>query len=215
MTRAIAVLRPEPGNAATAAAIEAAGGRALRLPLFRVAPVAWQPPDAARYDALLLTSANAVRHAGVLPPALAALPVLAVGDATARAARDAGLTVTQVGAGGAAALAQSVDAGTRVLRLAGRERTALAGIDTITVYAADPLSGIDAAALAGSVAMLHSARAARHLAALIPPAGRAGIAIAAISAAVCDAAGGGWQRAESTDTPDDARLVPLALHLAD
>ena len=40
MTRPLAVLRPEPGNAATTQAIEALGRRAIRLPLFRVMPLA-------------------------------------------------------------------------------------------------------------------------------------------------------------------------------
>jgi uroporphyrinogen-III synthase len=36
MTRSLAVLRPEPGNAATAARIEARGLTAIRLPLFEM-----------------------------------------------------------------------------------------------------------------------------------------------------------------------------------
>ena len=43
--RRIAVLRPEPGNARTAAAVEAMGFAAIRLPLFAVVPLAWTVPD--------------------------------------------------------------------------------------------------------------------------------------------------------------------------
>ena len=49
MSRPIAVLRPEPGNGATVAAIEAAGGMAIRLPLFAAAPVASDAGDASRW----------------------------------------------------------------------------------------------------------------------------------------------------------------------
>ncbi len=80
----LAVLRPEPGNAATAARIAAAGARTIRLPLFAVGPLAWTPPDPAVHDALLLTSANAVRQAGPGLAGYRTLPVHAVGAAPAR-----------------------------------------------------------------------------------------------------------------------------------
>ena len=67
MTRPIAVLRPEPGNAATADRIAALGLAAIRLPLFEVRALDWAPPDPAGFDALLLTSANAPRLAGPGP----------------------------------------------------------------------------------------------------------------------------------------------------
>src|SRR5690242_6691986 len=97
MSRAVAVLRPEPGNAATAAAIEALGLTAIRLPLFEIHAIDWAPPDATRFDALLLTSANAARHAGQGLAGFRSLPVHAVGEATAAAAREAGLEVVAVG----------------------------------------------------------------------------------------------------------------------
>ena len=104
MTRRLAVLRPEPGNSATAARIVAAGFDAVRLPLFAVEPLAWTAPDPGEYDALLLTSANAVRHAGTALDRLRGVPVVAVGQATANAARAAGLTVAITGDGDAAAV---------------------------------------------------------------------------------------------------------------
>ncbi|MDF7777515.1 uroporphyrinogen-III synthase, partial [Sphingomonas sp. AOB5] len=104
MSRAIAVLRPEPGNRVTAIAIEARNGRAIRLPLFAAGPVAWAAPDAQDYDALIVTSANAMRHGGPGLVRLLELPVWAVGKATAEAARRAGFTVDGVGNAGSAAL---------------------------------------------------------------------------------------------------------------
>ena len=101
MSRAVAVLRPEPGNAATAAAIEAAGLTAIRLPLFEIHAIDWTPPDVTRFDALLLTSANAVRalaDRGVVAQ-YAQLPVLAVGDRTAQEAEEAGFGKVSSAAG--------------------------------------------------------------------------------------------------------------------
>lgn len=209
MKRALAVLRPEPGNAATAARIEALGLRALRLPLFAVRPVAWAPP-AGNYDALLLTSANAVRHAGAGLATVRHLPVRAVGAATAAAARAAGLTVAATGTSDAAAIAAG---GGRLLHLAGRDRVALPGVDAVTVYAAEPVE-VDAGVLPATVALLHSARAAARLAELVAPDLRETMRVAALSPAVAAASGGGWARILSAEAPTDSALVALAAGLA-
>ena len=224
MSRAVAVLRPEPGNAATAAAIEALGLTAIRLPLFEVHAIDWTPPDVTRFDALLLTSANAPRHAGPRLAALRGLPVHAVGDATAAAARSAGLEVVAVGDRDATALVAAAAASgvRRGLLLGGRDR-ALAShpiiAEAIAVYASDPVAvpveALDQ--LAGSVVLLHSARAARRVADLIDRAGidRRTVRLAAISAAAADAAGGDWEHIAAAATPDDAALTALACALAD
>jgi uroporphyrinogen-III synthase len=34
------------------------------MPLFAIVPLDWTAPDPAQFDGLVLTSANAVRHAG-------------------------------------------------------------------------------------------------------------------------------------------------------
>lgn len=220
--RAIAILRPEPGNRAMAVAIEATGRTAIRLPLFETRPVAWQAPDPAAFDALILTSANAVRHGGHGLSGLIALPVHAVGEATAEAARRAGFTVAATGSGGAAELVAAAErAGVRrALLLAGRERMLDAGgivAQAITVYASDPLPvPPDAAArLRGSVALVQSARAGARLAAIVAPGDRAGIAVAAVGAAAAEAAGSGWERVVIAPRPAPAALIDAALALAD
>ncbi len=202
--RAIAILRPEPGNRAMAVAIEATGRTAIRLPLFETRSVAWQAPDPAAFDALILTSANAV------------------GEATAEAARRAGFTVAATGSGGAAELVAAAErAGVRrALLLAGRERMLDAGgivAQAITVYASDPLPvPPDAAArLRGSVALVQSARAGARLAAIVAPGDRAGIAVAAVGAAAAEAAGSGWERVVIAPRPAPAALIDAALALAD
>ncbi len=208
MTRAIGVLRPEPGNAATADRIEALGRRALRLPLFAVVPIAWSPPDPARYDSLLLSSANAVRHGGAGLAALTALPVHTVGESTAAAARAAGFRVVAVGESGVAAMHPPG----RVLRLVGREHRDFAGADTIVVYASDPLDP-DLSALEGELALVHSARAARVLAERV--ADRSTISLVAIADAAAAAAGDGWRHIVVADRPTDAGMIAAALALAD
>lgn len=212
MTRPLAVLRPEPGNATTAARIVALGHRAIRLPLFAGRAIDWSLPDPARFDALLLTSANAVRLGGELPR----LPVFAVGEATAAAARMAGLEVVHTGTGNAATLIAEAEArGIRhAVSLAGRDRTIARGgmvAEVIAVYAMEPVP-VAPHRLAGSVALLHSARAARRLAGLVDP---ATIRIAAISAAVADAAGPGWDAVAIAASPDDRALIAAAIALAD
>lgn len=210
MTRPLAVLRPEPGNAATAARIEAAGLRAIRLPLFAVVPVAWQAPDPADYDALLVTSANAIRHGGRGLDRLRGLPVYAVGEATAAVARSAGFEVQEVGAAGVEAIVAR-SGGARLLHLVGRDRVD-AGIAAVTVYASDPLP-VDPAPLLGSVALVHSARAAARLGEIAPD--RARIALAAISGTAAEAAGAGWAAVAVAAAPTDAALIAAARALAD
>ncbi len=218
MSRPLAVLRPEPGNAATAAAIEAAGRRAIRLPLFDIVPLAWTAPPVEDHDALILTSANAVRHAGVALARYAPLPVHAVGAATAAAARAAGLRVVATGVADGRALLDAAQAGgvTRGLLLTGRERAVAdhpALSDIRAVYAADAVDRVDVARLVGSVALVHSVRAAAWLAALV--AARGEIAVAALSAAVAASLGTGWRGVAVATVPTDAATIAAACTLAD
>ncbi|MBN2970620.1 uroporphyrinogen-III synthase [Roseomonas aeriglobus] len=208
MTRALAVLRPEPGNGATAARIEALGHVALRLPLFAIRPLDWNAPDPADFDSLVLSSANAVRAGGPDLARLLPLPVHAVGRATALAAEAAGFTVAAVGEGGVDAL----DPPGRVLRLVGRDHRASSAARTIVVYASEGLTP-DLSALVDATALLHSPRAAARLADRV--ADRSRVAIAAISAAALAAAGPGWRMTAVADRPTDAALIAAALTLAD
>ena len=221
MSRAIAVLRPEPGNAQTAAAIEAAGGRAIRLPLFEARPMPWTAPDPAGHDAMILSSANAIRHGGAGLARLRSLPVLAVGAATAAAARDAGFRVIATGDGGIeAVMAAAQAAGVRhALHLTGLDhRPGDPGViaDTLCVYESAALSVGEeqAAQLNGAMALVHSARAGKALAAL-PGIDRATIAIAAISKGAAEVVGRDWQQVAVALHPRDDALIALALRLAD
>lgn len=224
MSRPIAVLRPEPGNRVTASAIEGGGRIAIRLPLFVTRPIAWPIPDPAAHDALILTSANALRHGGPGLANLLDLPVHAVGRATAAAARRAGFDVVAIGeAGSDALLALSETMGVRrALHLGGRERRVEAGgpvARAIAVYASEPLDIPDPAlaSLRGSVALVHSPRAGARLGELVDKTGpgRPTIRIAAISARAAEAAGPGWDAVAVARSPDDEALLDAANRLAD
>jgi uroporphyrinogen-III synthase len=220
MGKPIAVLRPEPANRVTAAAIEARGRTAIRLPLFEARPAAWTPPDPADFDALIITSTNALRHGGAGLAQLLGLPLYAVGQASAEAGRRMGFHLAGTGrAGSAELLALAEAAGVRrALHLAGRERTIAPGgivAEIVTVYASNPVavSPEQAARLNGSVALVQSARAGARLAELV--ADRSGIAIAAISRAAVAAAGTGWERVVTAASVDSEALIDAAIALAD
>ena len=211
-SRRALVLRPEPGNARTVASVRAAGLEAVGVPLFAVRAVAWSVPDPAGVDALLLTSANAVRLAGAGLRSLAHLPVVAVGEVTAAAARAADLTVAVTGRDDAAAAAAAGNFA-RLLHLAGREHVAVPGSERAIVYASDemPVARDALAPAVGGVVLLHSARAAARFASLAADLPRGSIALAAISAKVAAAAGAGWRRVVVADAPNDAALVAAAV----
>lgn len=127
----ILVTRPEPGAARTARALGAAGFEPVVVPFTEIVPLAVAQPvaaDAARCDAVAVTSANAVSHlSDDLFDALRDKPVFAVGDATMRAARERGFANVISADGAAEDLAELIDRGidrtARIGYLCGRVRT--------------------------------------------------------------------------------------------
>jgi uroporphyrinogen-III synthase len=89
---AVLVTRPRPDDEATASALRARGFEVLLAPMLRFEPVAFHDDEEARYGAVIVTSANAVRgiqsHLAGSP--LLKLPLFTVGEHTAAAARHAG-----------------------------------------------------------------------------------------------------------------------------
>lgn len=101
------VTRPEPEAERTAAALRARGHSVLVSPLLRLAPAEEMRLYQEAWAGVLITSANALKV--LTPPeieALAALPLLAVGQRTAEAARAAGFSDVRSADGDAAALAR-------------------------------------------------------------------------------------------------------------
>jgi uroporphyrinogen-III synthase len=220
----ILILRPEPGASATLAAARKLGLDARAFPLFAVRPLAWEPPVRDEVDALLLGSANALRHAGPALALYSGLPAYAVGETTAEAAQTAGLDVVATGRGGLQPLLSALLPNhRRLLRLAGRERIVLdpppgVAITTREVYASEPLPIPDSLpqALDGSaLVLLHSGEAAARFAQLCEErrVDRTAIALAAIGPRVSERAGEGWAQVRSAQSADDTALLALAVEM--
>lgn len=221
----LVIVRPEPGAAVTLAAARARGIEALSFPLFAVEPVSWVVPEPETFDALLIGSANSLRHGGAGLRQYRNKPTYAVGALTAQAARAAGLAVVAMGSGGMQEMFAHLAPGHRhLLRLSGRARVELSpppGVTLVerTVYDSIPLPMPDdcarllgTRALAGTVVALHSAEGAKHFAAecdrlkLSP----ARLRLAALAPRIAAAAGSGWMAVACAPTPDDVALLALA-----
>ena len=213
--RPLLVLRPEPGASATVKRARELGLEPVAAPLFEIEPLPWEAPEPGGFDALLLTSANAVRHGGSKLAKLRGLRVYAVGDATAEAARESGFDIAATGDAGIDRLLGSIEAELKLLHLCGEDRRepddCRQRITSIPVYRARPVASPDLSAAAGSIALIHSPRAARRLAELVDD--RNSIAVAAISRAAADATGSGWQVVKAAHEPTDDALLALAAEL--
>ena len=121
--------RPAADSAPLARELEAAGHRVLVAPLMAIEGLAGAALDLDGVQALLATSSNAVRAIAAHERAAAAraLPLFAVGDATARSAREAGFGEVHAAGGDVEKLAdlvreQLVPGNGRLVHVAGRER---------------------------------------------------------------------------------------------
>lgn len=214
------VLRPEPACAGTVAAARVRGLDAIAAPLFAIEPVRWEVPDPALFDGVLAGSANAFRCGGRALGLLKQLPVHAVGQRTADAARVAGFAVASTGSGGLQMLLDTLRAPQRLLRLAGEAHVALTSPVGITVtervvYRAVPLA-LSAEPMAelrrGAVVMLHSGEAARAFAAECERLGvdRSGVSVAALAPRIAEEAGPGWASIRVAKAVSDGALLELA-----
>lgn len=211
--RRLLLLRPEPGLSASMERASALGLDVVGCPLFRIEPLDWEVPDPAHYDALLLTSANAVRHAGSRLRQLAGLPVHAVGKSTAAAASDADLKVETVGYGNVSDLLAMLPSSLRLLHLAGEDHRSLDDerIDRRIVYRAAAVENAALPPLDGLVIAVHSPRAGARLAEISGE--RRLAAIATISDAAAAACGEGWEEISVASEPNDNSLLALAASL--
>lgn len=189
MTRpAVLVTRPAAESEALSAALAEAGWRPLLWPLLDVVP---RPgaPDANGVQAVILTSANAARACPASNLSAQPAHCLCVGEATARAAREAGYCGVEATGGDAEALAAAVrvrltpaDGALLFLRgeqvaadLAAMLREAGFSVREAVVYAAEAATAapeIVAAALAAgevAAAMFFSPRSSAVFARLAEP----------------------------------------------
>lgn len=216
----VLVVRPEPGLSSTMALAKDMGLNAIGYPLFEVQSCAWDCPDPGALDALLIGSANAIRHGGDALRSLRDKPVYAVGETTATTAREAGFTVADTGTGGLQNVLDTIAAPLCLLRVAGAEHVALdppAGVNIHTVIAyksvplelPEPLRPLHDL---GLTVLLHSAAAARHFDSESRRLAlqRDRIQLVVIGPRVASALGNGWRAIHVSPAPNDAAMLELA-----
>lgn len=221
MNLPLLILRPLDGALQTGRRAKEWGLHVVVDPLFVVEPIVWSGPEERAFDALLLTSANALRFGGPQLSVYRSLPVLAVGEKTAAAALGAGFHVAETGATNAQDLLGSLDIDRyrNILWLAGHDHTDLSAIDQqleiVPVYRSNAIAlGEQAkACLAGeAVILLHSARTAKHFVSELDRLGlpKSRHHVLAFSEKVAGAAGQGWKNVQTASHPDDDALLSLA-----
>jgi uroporphyrinogen-III synthase len=205
---AVLVTRPHPDGEATAAGLRAKGLDVLLAPMLRFEPVAFHDDMDARYGAVIVTSANALR--GIEPhlagSRLLKLPLFAVGEHTASAARRAGFGHVIPAHGDATSLrdlmlasvkAKALKKASTLLYLAGADLARdLAGelgergfsVVTSTTYRMNPVASLphevcDAFAANRIEAVLHYSR--RSARAFLDATRTAGVEISALAIPQC------------------------------
>src|SRR4030081_954106 len=205
---AVLLTRPHPDDEATAAALRAKGFEVMLAPMLRFEPVAFHDDGEARYGAVIVTSANALR--GIEPhlagSRLLKLPLFAVGEHTASAAYRVGFDNVIPANGDAASLRDSVLASVRakelkkastLLYLAGADLARdLAGelgergftVGTHTTHPVNPVPNLpreacDAFAASRIEAVLHYSR--RSARAFLEAARAGGVEISALAIPQC------------------------------
>jgi uroporphyrinogen-III synthase len=139
----VLLTRPADENARIAAMLEPLGARCLAWPLTRIVPLVGRLEVPEGTEAILFTSANAVRAFAAASP-VRDLPALCVGDRTAACARAEGFAEVQSAGGDAAGLARLArdSRHRRFLHPRGREAAPLAldrgRVEAPAVYAAEP-----------------------------------------------------------------------------
>ena len=229
------VTRPEPDVTATAEALRARGHDVVLEPMLRIEPLETAIPPG-RYQAVVSTSANGIRVLAGRPElaGLLNLPFLAVGVATATAARDAGFANVRVAEGDAAALgrlaAACLDPGNgpilyaaardRAGRLDAALRDAGFAVVTVVLYRAEAVAGLSPAAAAAleegrlDGVLVYSQRTAETFAACVRRAGLTGSLRGVAAFAISPAAAAplrdlGFGRIEVADRPDGDGVLAL------
>jgi uroporphyrinogen-III synthase len=227
----VLITRPRPEAAALARELEARGHQPLIQHLLAIEPLGGPPPAVDGVQAILITSANAA-------PALASLgappPVIAVGEASARAVRAAGIAQVTVAGGDATGLARHLiahlDPGEgALLHVCGAdvrpglaEPLAAAGFELRrhVVYRAVPARELAPPVVAAlrerriAAVLLFSPRTAATFAALVLrhdlAACLAGSEALCLSAAIAEAAGAvPWRRIRIAARPETEALLRL------
>jgi uroporphyrinogen-III synthase len=222
------VTRPEADAVRSAAVLRAEGHEVVLAPLLRIEPIV-ADLGPGPWSAVLITSANAVAGLAERTIDLAGLPVIAVGDRSAAAARAAGFgdVLSAAGAMGelVALVRQRLAAPQRLLHLAGADRAgdlaatlAAAGmtVETRVVYRAAVVATLPDAVAAELVAgridgvMHYSRRTAEAFLAAAAGLGEIAPAHFCLSARVAEPlAAAGARRLHIAARPDERSLLEL------
>jgi uroporphyrinogen-III synthase len=216
----IAITRAPPDNARTAERVWARGGEAVLAPLLTIVPCGYDT-NSEGAQAIIFTSSNGVR---AFPDVRGGRDrvVLAVGDVTAEAAREAGFTDVRAADGDVESLAAlahtSLDpANGKLIHIAGDHvagdlsgalRAAGFVVERRLAYASVAASALpDAFNTQLDAVTFHSARAAETFVALGAP-GAAQLTAACFSQNVADAASvASWKRLIVSPAPRDEALL--------
>ena len=218
--RRVWVTRAEAGASRTAARLTDLGFEPVVTPLLEVRLIPQDAPDLSAVAAVAFTSRNGVAAFVALTDARAC-PVFAVGDATARAAREAGFAEVRSAAGDLDALARLIrtvwtDPEAVLLHPAAREpagdlAAAVGGAATVhslPVY--DVVETRAAPPAEFDAVLVHSPRAARALAVSLPVGAAAGrLAVAISEAAAAPLAALPFAVLRIADRPDEAALFAV------
>jgi uroporphyrinogen-III synthase len=223
VSRRVAITRARPEAERTAARVRAYGAEPVLASLLTIVPCGYDTSSEGA-QALIFTSSNGVRAFPDVRSARAKI-VLAVGDATAEAARAAGFTDVRSAAGDVAALAALAKAaldpaGGKLIHIGGDHlagdlsgQLAAVGfnVERRVAYAAVTASALPEAFSAPlDIVLFHSPRAAEAFLALGAP-GAASLTAGCLSQAVAAAAGSGWRRLIVAPTPREEALLDAAL----
>ena len=217
--RRVWITRAQPGAARSAARLTALGFTPVIAPLLTIRPLPEAlnaAPPLSTVAALAFTSPNGVAAFAALTPEFRALPVFAVGDATAEAAREAGFTDARSAAGDVHDLARLIAASPiqgLILAPGAREPSgdlsALLpdhAVQRLPIYAAVETDAAPPADF--DAVMLHSPRAARALAAILTPhAAAQRLAVCISAAASAPLAALGFAEIRIADAPDEASML--------
>jgi uroporphyrinogen-III synthase len=239
---AVLVTRPQPDNEATAATLRGRGFEVLLAPMLRFEALAFQDDADARYGAVIVTSANALRGFERHPAGqrLLKLPLFAVGEHTAAAARGVGFDKVIPANGDVAALREAVLARVKarelkkaspLLYLAGSDLARdLAGdlgergftVVTQTTYRMIPVLSLPREVADGFAAnriraVLHYSR--RSARAFLEAARAAGVEISALAVAQCCISDGvasvlrdaGATQVLTARSPDESALLDVLI----
>ena len=229
----ILITRPREDAEPLAAELVRRGFTPLVQPMLEIRTLEGPPLNLEGVQALLCTSANGVR-ATAARTTRRDLPVLAVGDATARAARDAGFAQVESAGGDVESLARLAagrldPAAGRLLHAAG---TAVAGdlagdlgragftVERHVLYAAEPVTELGHDAVQGLYAgtidavLFFSPRTGRSFVKVVQKAGLADRLGGVVALCLSEAVGTAvrtvdWQAIHVARQPDQAALLDL------